>query len=289
MQSTDVEKQPSAKQQSRWDTGTLLWIAVIAAIIIVGRVTPFKPMQNFFGSFNWLTEQVLKLAKDLFESYGYLVVFLAPLLENTIFLGALIPGTIVMMLGGLGAHDGLIDLWPAIPLAIAGAWIGDSISYGIGRFWWQRLGPETRLARWSEQMREPLLEHSVWLVLSYHFFGYSRLIGPAASGFIRMPFRRWLLLDYTGSTLWVVVFMMLGYALGVFGLSLDATEGNVRVVEILLFVLAAIGVTVLVTRTNRRRQQHTRDTAPSPSDGRHTVALAPADPPSGEETRERLG
>jgi membrane protein DedA with SNARE-associated domain len=229
------------------------WVLVIAAIVLIGRLTPFEPVQDFFNSFSWLTKKALVVAKELFESYGYPTIFLAPLLENTIFLGAIIPGTLVMMLGGLSAHDGLIALFPAIPLAIAGAWIGDTISYGIGRFGWQRLGPESGLVRRAEGMREPLLEHSGWLILLYHFAGYSRLIGPAASGFLRVPFRRWMVLDYAGSALWVVVFVMLGYVLGVFGLSLDATDDNVRVVEIILFALAVIGVTFLMTRTDKRR------------------------------------
>jgi membrane protein DedA with SNARE-associated domain len=254
MQSTELKDERSAEEERPWYSGLLPWVALWAAIFIIGRFTPVKPVQDFFGSFSWLTEQALKLTQELFESYGYLTVFFAPLLENTIFLGALIPGTLVMMLGGLGAHDGLIDLWPAIPIAIAGAWIGDTISYGIGRFGWQRLGPESRLVRWADGMREPLLEHSTWVVLLYHFAGYSRTIGPAASGFLRIPFRRWLLLDYAGSAVWVAVFMSIGYLLGVFGLSLDTTEGNVRVVEILLFALAAIGVTVVIVRARRKRQ-----------------------------------
>ena len=231
------------------------WVLVIAAIVVIGRLTPFEPLQDFFASFSWLTKQALKIAQELFESYGYLTIFMAPLLENTIFLGAIIPGTLVMILGGLSAHDGLIDLFPAIPLAIAGAWIGDTISYGIGRFGWRRLGPESGLVRRAESMREPLLEHSGWLIVLYHFAGYSRLIGPAASGFLRVPFRRWVVLDYAGSALWVVVFVMLGYMLGVFSLSLDATDDNVRVIEIILFILAALGVAFIVARAKQRRER----------------------------------
>ena len=234
---------------------------VIAALIIIGRLTPFKPVQDFFDNFSWLTRQALKITKELFESYGYLTVFLAPLLENTIFLGALIPGVLVMMLAGLSAHDGLIDIWRAIPLAIAGAWIGDTISYGIGRFGWQRLGPESRLVRWSERMRGPLLENSAWLVLLYHFAGYSRLIGPAASGFIRMPLRRWLLLDYAGAAIWVAAYMAAGYLLGVFGLSLDDSDRNVRIFEAILFGLGAIAVITVMMRS--RQQESVDDEAQS--------------------------
>ena len=252
--------------------GSLIWGAVIATVIIIGQFTPIRPVRDFFGNFNWLTEQSLRLARDLFESHGQLTVFLAPLLENTIFLGVLIPGTLIMLLAGLAAQDGLIDLQIAIPLGIAGAMIGDTISYGIGRFGGQRLGPESRLVRWAERMREPLLSHSVWLVLSYHFAGYSRLIGPAASGFIRMPFLRWMLLDYLGVALWVTVFITAGYLLGLAGLSLDDSERNVRVFEIILFVLIAVGVFFVMRRARQGRlggggpAPDTDEAAPSPDE-----------------------
>ncbi|MEX1253028.1 MAG: DedA family protein [Dehalococcoidia bacterium] len=262
------ERQASGRSgrgdKDRWQPRDLVWVLAIAALVMVGRFTPFKPVQSFFGGFSWLTEQALSIAKDLFESYGYLTVFLAPLLENTLFIGAIIPGTLVMLLAGLSAEEGLIGLWPGIPLAILGAWIGDTISYGIGRFGWQRLGAESRLARWSERMRDPLINENAWVVVAYHFAGYSRLIGPAAAGFMRMPLRRWIVLDYIGAALWVVVFMMLGYLLGVFGLSLDTSDQNVRIFELILFAFFAIAVLTMMRQAQQRQRQ--REAVESDSD-----------------------
>ena len=48
-------------------------------------------------------------------------------------------------------------------------------------------------------MRGTLVHENEWVVVAYHFAGYSRLIGPAAAGFMRMPFRRWIVLDYIGA------------------------------------------------------------------------------------------
>ena len=283
----ESQEEPSPAQWvERWRR-PLIWWGVIVAIVILGQFTPIKPVRSFFGSFNWMTEQAVRLAKTLFEDYGYLTVFLGPLLENTIFLGALIPGTLVMLLAGLSAHDGLISFWPAILLGIIGAMIGDTISYGIGRFGWQRLGPEARLVRWSERMREPLLKHSIWLVLSYHFAGYSRLIGPAASGFLRIPMLRWMVLDYIGVALWVVSFLSAGYLLGVAGLSLDGSDRNVQIFELILFAFFAIAVVSVLraARASGRRRDASAgasDAAP-PADGVRSAAapaLDPVEPPS---------
>jgi membrane protein DedA with SNARE-associated domain len=249
-----AEEAREANRGSSWRSRDVaLWVLAGTAIAIAGRFAPYKPVRTFFGSFSWLTEHALHVANGLFQSYGYQTAFLAPLLENTLFIGAIIPGTIVMLLAGLSAHDGLISIWPAMGLAIIGAMIGDTISYGMGRFGAQRLGPETRIVQIAERMREPLLDHSIWLVLSYHFAGYSRMIGPAAAGFLRMPFWRWVLLDYIGVTLWVIAFLTGGYMLGVFGLSLDNSDKSVRVFEIILFIFFAIAVFMLLSRASKRQ------------------------------------
>jgi membrane protein DedA with SNARE-associated domain len=249
-----AEKAREAGGEASWQARDWIWVLVVVAIVFAGRFTPYKPVSNFFGGFSWLTEQALHLTHDLFESYGYLTVFLAPMLENTLFIGALIPGTIVMLVAGISASDGLVSIWIAIPLAVAGAIIGDTISYWMGRFGAGRLGPETRLVKFADQMREPLLNNSVWLVLSYHFAGYSRLIGPAAAGFLHMPFPRWMLLDYIGVSIWVCVFMIAGYFLGLAGLTLDDSDGSVRVFEIILFGFFALAIFGIMRNASKRRQ-----------------------------------
>ena len=256
----------SSQRQSPFRGSTLIWILIIMGVVVIGRVTPYAPVRDFFGSFSWLTEQAIRITKDLFESYGYLTVFLAPLLENTLFLGALIPGTLVILLAGLGAHDGLIPFWPAVLLGICGAIIGDTISYGMGRYGWRWLGPESRLVRWAEEMREPLLGHSVWLVLSYHFAGYSRLVGPAAAGFLRMPFARWMLLDYIGVSIWVFTYMTVGFLMGaIFNVSLDDSTRNVRIFEAILFVFFIIALVSVIRASKGRgiRIGHHEDESPT--------------------------
>jgi membrane protein DedA with SNARE-associated domain len=248
------DEQDETHSESNW--GWVI-VAAVAILVIIGRFTPFGPVQSFFDGWRWVTEQMLELARELFERYGYLTTFLAPLLENTILLGALIPGVLVMLLAGLSAHDGLVSIWLALPLGIAGAIIGDTISYGIGRFGGQRMGPESNLIRMADRMRDPLMRNSTLLILTYHFFGYSRLIGPAAAGFLHVPFRRWAVLDYIGVSVWVAVFMIAGYLLGVFGLSLDDTEANIRVFEIVLFGLFALWVFALIGRNMRRGSSKT--------------------------------
>lgn len=238
-----------------------VWVAVVVALVVVAsRLTPFQPLQDALGWYREFTEALLSLAEWIFREYGYLATFLAPLVENSFLLGLLIPGAVIMVVAGLGAHDGLINPFIAVPLGIAGAIIGDVLSYVIGRYGWKRMLRGGRFDAWTERIRDPLMESATSLVLMYHFFGYTRLIGPTAAGFMRMPFRKWAPLDFIGASLWVVTFMGGGYVLGLLGLTLDDTERNVRVFEWLLFA-AFVGWWLLTVQRNFDRASKRRRAA----------------------------
>ena len=98
-----------------------LWVGgLVAAVFVISRVAPFSPVRDALGWYREMTEGLLTLAEWVFREYGYLATFLAPLVENSFLLGLLIPGAVIMVVAGLGAHDGLINPFVAAPLGVAG-------------------------------------------------------------------------------------------------------------------------------------------------------------------------
>ena len=76
-----------------------------------------------------VTDRILSLP-------GWLVlvlVFAFPALEASAFVGFVFPGEIAVILGGVAASRGTVPLWAVIAAAVAGAIIGDSAGYLIGR------------------------------------------------------------------------------------------------------------------------------------------------------------
>jgi membrane protein DedA with SNARE-associated domain len=67
------------------------------------------------------------------------VVFLAPALEASAFLGVVVPGEITVLLGGVLAFEHRASLPTVLAAAVAGAIIGDSFGYLVGRRWGRRL------------------------------------------------------------------------------------------------------------------------------------------------------
>ena len=67
---------------------------------------------------------------DLFARYGYAVVFLGVLLENS---GLPVPGETALLAGGALAHYGRLSLGRVIVIAFGGAVLGDNLGFAIGR------------------------------------------------------------------------------------------------------------------------------------------------------------
>src|SRR3990172_2894629 len=79
----------------------------------------------------------------LIGSWGYAVVFLGAALESAAFLGLLVPGESLVIVSGMLAAAGLFDLPTLITVISAGAGVGGSIGYELGR----RLGRPWLLRR----------------------------------------------------------------------------------------------------------------------------------------------
>jgi undecaprenyl-diphosphatase len=89
---------------------------------------------------DWLIDFVWSIG-----SWGYVVVFLGAALESAAFLGLLVPGESLVIVSGVLASAGLFTLPTLIAVVSAGAVVGDSIGYELGR----RLGRPWLLRRGS--------------------------------------------------------------------------------------------------------------------------------------------
>jgi len=195
---------------------------------------------TIFHGYTWVIRSGADIARWLFEHYGYWAVLLGTLSENTLLVGLFVPGALVLIIAGLAAHDGSISPFLAIPLGIIGTIIGDTISYFFGRYGWSRFGGSQMVKDFEAEVREPILRRGAMFVLIYHFAGYTRLFGPAAAGFLKMPYHKWAPADYAGASLWVTSYFAIGYFLGVIGLTLDSTDRWFRYLEWGLLALVAI-------------------------------------------------
>ena len=241
------------EQQSVW-SGAAVRVGVLVAafvLLVLPHISPWAPLNDRLSFVQRISEWSIARLQALFKDYGYYVVFLGVLMENSMFLGLLVPGVIILMLAGLSAENGSINLWFVLGLAVVATWIGDTLSYLIGRMGWTRLLEGGATGRLMERVRGAMESNQRWIILAYHFAGYSRMLGPAAAGLFRVPYRTWAPLDYAGATLWVIVFTSMGYVLGVFGLEFGDTKSMTRFVEFFFTGLMVFAVALTIVRANR--------------------------------------
>ncbi len=227
--------------------------AVVFLLFILPRVSPWDGLNENLRFFQRLSEWALDKVERLFAEYGYYVVFIGVLVENSMLLGLLVPGAVILILAGLAAYNGSFNIWYVFGLAIAATMIGDTISYTIGRLGWGRFIERTGMGAAIEKVRGPMESHTVWIILSYHLAGYSRVVGPLAAGLFRIPFRRWAPLDYAGGTIWVLLYTGIGVALGLAGVEFGDTKRLVQLLEWFFLALFAAVIIFTYVRTMRAR------------------------------------
>ncbi len=150
--------------------------------------------------------------------WGYLVIFLAVTLESAAFLGFLLPGETLVLLGGFLAAQGTLDWGDLMVLVCIGAVLGDSIGYEVGRY----LGRE-RILRFSwfglrqkhlEQVEEFFRRHGGKAVFFGRFTALLRALTPFVAGSSGMGYPRFFLYNAAGGLVWGVGFVLLGYFVG---------------------------------------------------------------------------
>ena len=128
-------------------------------------------------------------------------------LETGAFIGLLAPGETAMLLGGLVAGQGKIDVLTMIAIAWTAAVAGDVTSFflgrRLGRGFLERHGPRVKITEERLQSVEGFFDrHGGKAILLGRFVGLVRAVAPFLAGSSGMPLRRFIPYDVIGAGLW---------------------------------------------------------------------------------------
>jgi membrane protein DedA with SNARE-associated domain len=179
---------------------------------------------------------------DLFARYGYAVVFIGVLLENS---GLPVPGETVLLAGAALAHYGRLSLPRVIILAIAGAIVGDNIGFfagrRLGRGLIERHGWRVGLTRLRlDQFNRFFTRHGPKTVFIARFITGLRVFCAVLAGASHLGWPTFLFYNATGAVVWCTAVAAAGYALANSWDTLERWIGSTGLVALVLVIIVAL-------------------------------------------------
>jgi membrane-associated protein len=186
----------------------------------------------------------------------YVLLFLVMFAETGLVVTPFLPGdSLLLAIGALSKPaDAPIDMWTAVGVMTAGAILGDSTNYWIGRYVGPRVfsSDKSRLLNKKHLLKaEAFYErHGGKTIILCRFLAVIRTFAPFVAGVGRMSYPRFLGFSVLGTLLWVPVFVILGRTL----VDLIGAE-NIHwvVLGIILFAVVPPTVSRLRERAAARR------------------------------------
>lgn len=186
---------------------------------------------------------MLEALKEFFAHSGalwaYAVFSLIIFAESGILLGFFLPGDSLLLMVGLLAAEGTLNLWLILLLGTIGAITGDSVGYMFGR----KVGPslfereDSRFFKKQNLQRahEFYEKYGTITIILARFVPFARTFAPILAGISKMNYRRFVTYNILGGVGWVFSVTLLGYFLGRFIPDIDK------------YILLVIGAVIVVS------------------------------------------
>ncbi len=195
--------------------------------------------------------------------------------ESLVLIGLFFPATLIMVFAGLAIQRGQLDAASVIGWSIAGAVLGDIVTYWIGRW----IGPSV-VHHWPLNRDKAAVARARLFFRKYGFLSIfiGRFLGPVrptiplVAGIMRMRHLTFQIANVTSAIVWVPFMLFWGYAFSkAVGDLSKMTTGNW--VVLVVFLVAVMMTLTLATvklqgksAKDRRQQEQKRTAAMKPAE-----------------------
>ncbi|MFY9137927.1 DedA family protein [Zwartia sp.] len=148
------------------------------------------------------------------QSWAGLVIFIMTFGESLFVLGIFIPATVLLFATGTLIATGTLDAGPILFWGIAGAIVGDALSFWLGRWMGPKVLRHKRLNAYRRQVARARLffyRYGFLAVLIARFLGPLRCFIPTVAGVMGMPELRFQLANIISAILWLPALLAPGY------------------------------------------------------------------------------
>jgi undecaprenyl-diphosphatase len=202
-----------------------------------------------------LVEGIIEWLGPIFEGgVGYMLIAVAVLLERSILIGLIIPGDVVLAVGGIFSARGTLELWIVVLLSAVCAIIGESIGYWLGRRYGvsllRHIPLANRLVGELKDVQALFQKHGGKAVAIGRYAAVAGAFIPFAAGVGGMRYRRFLLFDIPAIVIWATAIGAVGY---VFGGNIDLVDRILARFGYVLLGLLVLGLGYYLWRRKRSR------------------------------------
>jgi membrane protein DedA with SNARE-associated domain/membrane-associated phospholipid phosphatase len=187
---------------------------ILIAIVAVAVAFGYYLISRQLGHLD--LQGLLEDVSNTLGAWTYLLVGVFAFAETGAFVGLVVPGETVMLLGGAVAGQGAIDIYLLIAIAWFSAWAGDTTSFFIGR----RLGREFVIKHGPrvgigherfEKVEDYFSRHGGKTIFIGRFISLVRAFAPFIAGSSGMRYRAFVPYSILGTGLWASAHILVGY------------------------------------------------------------------------------
>ena len=163
-----------------------------------------------------LLQQLLQWV-NAHPGWSGMVVFLIAFAESLAIVGVVVPGVAILFAVGALIGADALNFWHMVGWAVAGAVLGDGLSYWIGKHYQAQL-----TSIWPFSKHPASLEKGTAFFQRYggksvamgRFFGPIRAVIPLVAGMMNMPAGRFLVANVLSALAWAPAYLLPGMAFG---------------------------------------------------------------------------
>jgi membrane-associated protein len=218
-------------------------------------------MQSIIDFLFWVKDNVLNpkvlidSMLDTFGVYVYVGLFLIIFAETGLAIGFFLPGDSLLVVAGLFAAAGKLDLMVMMITLFIAAVLGDTVGYFTGRKMGRTLftKPKSRFfnPKHIKRAHEFYEKHGGKTIVLARFVPIIRTFAPIVAGAAEMTYRNFIFYNILGGFLWIVSMLSAGYFLGglveqfvrnVFGIEGFLLEDHIDKVVIVVVFLSILPI-----------------------------------------------
>lgn len=159
-------------------------------------------------------DELILITKNFYLNYGYLVVFIAAIIEGALFINWYLPGSVVIVLGVVFAKDASLNVILVIAFITLGFLLTAVMNYFLGSFGWYRLFMKLGLKAPMDRAKIKMEKYGLPVIFGTYFHPNMGALAATSAGILKLPFVIFFLYSLSALVLWNTLWGVAVYFFG---------------------------------------------------------------------------